>query len=214
MTSPLNDDDDGYPEFLGAVRDTFHHMTQVGDARPPLFRTDEGTPGGMSLFDRFLSEIPSDKRQHYTCNNCRRFFTDYGSLVTVDENGYQHSVFWDEHAVPPFFQPAVWALRSHVERGRYVSGAFFYAKAEGDALGIPENVGSYRPETVAPSLSDGSVAAPSLVTTRTWHHLAVQVGQANVRTRPDWWARIQRPPAPQVRVLKAASEGGGEEGQS
>lgn len=28
------------------------------------------------------------------------------------------------------------------------------------------------------------------------------------------WARIQRPPAPQVRVLKAASEGGGEEGQS
>lgn len=28
------------------------------------------------------------------------------------------------------------------------------------------------------------------------------------------WARIQRPPAPQVRVLKTASEGGGEEGQS
>lgn len=144
-------------------------------------------------FDWYEPRYVEEMRQSWKKNRaaCRRFFTDYGSLVTVDENGRQRSVFWDEHAVPPFFQPAVWALRGHVERDRYVSGAFFYSKGEGDALGIPENVGTCRPEAAPSSLSDHPSAAPAAATTRTWHHLAVQVGQANVRTRPEWYTSHQ-----------------------
>lgn len=115
--------DEGYPEFLDAIR---FHYGSVGDV--PLFRVD--TAG---LFDRFLMNLPKRLRQHYTCHACRHFVEQYGGLVCINPDGTKSSAIWPFDAppvwpfdAPPVFAEAVRWLRMEVAK-RPIVGAFVSA---------------------------------------------------------------------------------------
>lgn len=103
-----------YSVFLGDLQTRFEERT----ARQPLFTTD-----ATGLWETYLSALPEDQRQIYTCFACRRFIERFGHLVTIDEAGHARSAFWDEHPAATFNVAAVRQLREQVERAR-VSGVF------------------------------------------------------------------------------------------
>src|SRR5688572_29759784 len=92
---PLEQLDD-YPNLLKVIRG---HMESYGSG--PLFTTS-----ASGLYDAFLSMLPENVKQHYTCQACRRFVDTYGGLVTIRDDGQQIPVFWDESWSPEFFAPA------------------------------------------------------------------------------------------------------------
>ena len=96
-----------YPVFLGDLQTRFEERT----ARQPLFTTD-----ATGLWETYLSALPEDQRQIYTCFACRRFIERFGHLVTIDEAGHARSAFWDEHPAATFNVAAVRQLREQVER--------------------------------------------------------------------------------------------------
>lgn len=107
--------DEGYPEFLDAIR---FHYGSVGDV--PLFRVD--TAG---LFDGFLANLPKRLRQHYTCHACRNFVEQYGGLVYINPDGTKSSAIWPE-SVPTIFAESTKTLRAKVS-ARPITGAFVSA---------------------------------------------------------------------------------------
>ena len=107
--------DEGYPEFLDAIR---FHYDSVGDI--PLFRVD--TAG---LFDRFLMNLPKRLRQHYTCHACRHFVEQYGGLVYINPDGTKSSAIWPA-GVPTVFADSTKMLRAAVS-ARPIVGAFVSA---------------------------------------------------------------------------------------
>lgn len=149
------DDDDQYPEFLARVRSRFDWAAKQA---PPLFTT-----AAEGLFTAFLDALPPAKRQHYTCNACRRFVERFGGLVTVELNGTTSSVLWDEEGVPFFFRTAVSALRRAVEKAA-VTGIFL---SKDTVWGTPLN--RQRP---APGGGFDVITY--------WHHLAVTPSKALV----------------------------------
>ncbi len=143
------DDDDQYPEFLAATRRRFDRATGSG---PPLFTTD-----AEGLFTAFLAALPPPKRQHYTCNACRRFVERFGGLVTIDLAGKTTSILWEEEEAPIFFGDAVQALRRAVEKAA-VTGVFL---ATDTVWGTPQN------RQQLTTIQHGRLDVV------TWHHLAV-----------------------------------------
>lgn len=119
--SSADHDPHGYHALLGAQRE--HFAIATADA-PPLFRTVATGPDGSRLFDLFLSTLPADDRQHYTCNACRHFVDRYGSLVTIDATGAAHSVMWGIDTAPPYFDATVRIMAFTVEIAR-VTGVFY-----------------------------------------------------------------------------------------
>lgn len=119
--SSADHDPHGYHALLGAQRE--HFAIATADA-PPLFRTVATGPDGSRLFDLFLSTLPADDRQHYTCNACRHFVDRYGSLVTIDATGATHSVLWGIDTAPPYFDATVRIMAFTVEIAR-VTGVFY-----------------------------------------------------------------------------------------
>ncbi len=83
----ISDQEDGYLQFLAAMQATFDHEAQrLAD---PLLTVD--TTG---LFELFRDSLPTARRQHYTCNACRRWFRDHAGIVVVDELGALRSAVW------------------------------------------------------------------------------------------------------------------------
>jgi len=72
------------------------------------------------LFETFLANLPAEARQHYTCNECRRFIDRFGGLVEIDENGVKHSVMWNEDVTPKFFKASVRAMKKAVLQSKVV----------------------------------------------------------------------------------------------
>ena len=102
--------------------DDFHQQMQarVAGLAGPLFTT--ATTPAITLFDTFLGALPTDRRQHYTCNACRRFVNAYGGLVSILADGRQVPALWDSDA-PPLFRLAVHALFNQVSTAA-VKGVF------------------------------------------------------------------------------------------
>jgi hypothetical protein len=48
------------------------------------------------LWNLYLKQFPLEHRQHYTCNECRKFFERYADLVTIDAKGNAKSVMFSE----------------------------------------------------------------------------------------------------------------------
>lgn len=118
MSTPSTPNDrphDEYDKLLAHIRESFEDAIHDGD---PLFTT---TAENVDLFDIFLRNLPVEARQHYTCNECRRFVNRYGHLVTINQYGELDSVMWNY--APPFFYKAVSAIRDLVKRSR-VTGVF------------------------------------------------------------------------------------------
>lgn len=112
-----------YSDFLHALQKTFK-----ATSKEPLFLTN-----AADLWDIFLTHLPEDARQQYTCSTCRHFVNHFGSLVRIDESGMTHSVLWNSKAVPAFFQPAVSALQKAVQQAAvtdvFVSALTVYGKS-------------------------------------------------------------------------------------
>jgi len=97
------------------VKDYFLHTLSANNNL--LFTTD-----AEDLYNVYLSSLPEEWRQHFTCNTCKRFINTYGTLVTITESGKQVSAIW------PFtdndlFAPVTAALRKAVSSAR-VTGVF------------------------------------------------------------------------------------------
>jgi len=112
LTPP--ESDEGYEHFLSTIQSRFDGLTSENE---PLFTTD-----AEGVFDAFLAALPSDRRQHYECRECRNFVTRFGGLVTVSPDGTIHETMWSS-SVPGFFQAAVNAARSIV-RSATITGVF------------------------------------------------------------------------------------------
>ncbi|HVH98497.1 MAG TPA: hypothetical protein VM869_07300 [Enhygromyxa sp.] len=104
--------DDGYDDFLAAVRKRFDKLTAQSE---PLFTT--ATDG---LFELFLAALPDGLRQENTCDACRRFVARFGGLVTIDEHGKTSSVLWSAKQGPEPYASAASALADAVARAPVV----------------------------------------------------------------------------------------------
>jgi len=104
-------DADGYETLLAEIETVFY-----ANGNAPLFTTD-----ATNLWEAFLSNIPAEARQHYTCNSCRHFVERFGGLVTISPSGKKESAMW--HIVPDFFTDAVDAMCKLVEKAK-VTGVF------------------------------------------------------------------------------------------
>lgn len=134
-----------YARLLASIRDHFATATAEGTK---LFATS-----ATGLFDVFLAELPTDRRQHYTCNCCRRFIERFGGLVTLDADGSARPVVWDPETTPPLFRPSAQAIVQRIGRSS-VNGVFLSPQ---DIWGTPETP-SGKPPGSGPS---------------SWHHMAV-----------------------------------------
>lgn len=112
---PSQQDDDGYEAFLASVRARFASLT--GSAKH-VFTTD-----AEGLMDAFLGSLPTERRQHYTCNACRHFVERFGGIVVIDAGGSQRPVMWDTETAPAMFSGGVEAIDKAVRRAK-VTGVF------------------------------------------------------------------------------------------
>jgi hypothetical protein len=48
------------------------------------------------LWNLYLAQFPAEHRQHYTCNECRKFFERYADLVTIDAKGNAKSIMFSD----------------------------------------------------------------------------------------------------------------------
>jgi len=115
---------DQYPEFLLSIKNRFDAITAK---HKTLFSTDSN-----GLFEAYLSNLPEESRQHYTCHAWREFIEKAGTLVVILEDGSVESPVWGENA-PPFFAASVKAMREIVLNAR-VTGVFL---SEKPVLGRP-----------------------------------------------------------------------------
>ncbi len=99
-------------------------LRQLTVADGPLFTTDV-----IGLFDTFLDYLPSEYRQHYTCNSCRQFVDRFGGLVTIDEFGNADPAIWDVmDKIPPLFGNSIIAMRGMIASAK-VTGVFYSDKS-------------------------------------------------------------------------------------
>lgn len=129
MKTPIETDlsrpNDGYDHLLDYIRKSFD---TVVEEKLPLFTTNV-----ENLYDIFLSGLPEDARQHYTCRACRDFVNRYGGLVHISENGTTRSAMWN--FIPPdFFNEAVLDVETAVEQAK-VTGVFITSEKR---LGMPK----------------------------------------------------------------------------
>ncbi len=115
-----------YDNLLIEVQNSFE---QFGGER--LFETQT-----MGLFQIFLDRLPNNRRQHYTCHSCRRFFERYAGLVRVDGRGELKSVLWEGVAAKGFFKAAIDEVREQVEAAG-VRDVFVKPKGVRMVLGEP-----------------------------------------------------------------------------
>jgi hypothetical protein len=99
----INDEaTDQYDLFLEAISNQFAETTK---SETHLFNTD-----ASGLFDLFLNNLPPQRKQHYTCNSCKRFFEKFGGLVTIAEDGSTKPAIWNVDSTPDFFKASIKAV--------------------------------------------------------------------------------------------------------
>lgn len=109
-----------YDAFVGKVSSDFCKITEVASQ---LFTVESD-----DLFDIYLSGIDEAVRKNHVCNDCRRFFKNFGGIVIVDpETGSLTSPVWNENSAIEEVKAAIAKVRKAVE-SRKVIGTFFYDK--------------------------------------------------------------------------------------
>lgn len=141
-------DDERYDSFLEGIRTTF---ADSPDTTGDLFTTD-----AAGLWEAFITCLPSDRRQHYTCNACRQFIERFGGLVRIDAKGNTAPAMWSVGNVPLFFRESVQALTKIVSKAN-VTGVFLSSSA---VLGLPVNKSNKAPFS--------------------WHHMATTLDSNGV----------------------------------
>lgn len=116
---------DGYEEFSVTIRQCF--TQSLANDGPQLFTTD-----ASNLFDVFLTNLPSEARQHYTCNACRQFVNRYGGIVVIAATGEAKPAMWTND-VPELFAMSVFEMRRTIKRAN-VTGVLLHGSA---TLGTP-----------------------------------------------------------------------------
>jgi hypothetical protein len=96
-----------YKHVERLIRDRVRLNTQQ------LFQTD-----AEGLYDLYLENLPVDDRQHYNCRACRKFFDDYGGLVTITPVGERQSLLFETNGVPEYFYSAFEELRAKVAKAK------------------------------------------------------------------------------------------------
>ena len=114
------DSDVGYEALLQTIE------ARVSACDEPLFTTDAGDNHHGALFEMFLDNLPPHRRQHYTCNACRRFVNHYGGLVTISEDGITTPLVWSPEDAEGIFTTPIAALHHAVKRAK-VTGVFLSA---------------------------------------------------------------------------------------
>lgn len=103
-----------YRPFLRKVQDEFDRVTQDLQNSQRLFMT--GVPRDL-LMTTFLAGLPAELRQEYTCNCCRQFLSQFGSIVRVGDSGEIQSVLWSNPAwFPPIYRQAIRDMKNQVEQ--------------------------------------------------------------------------------------------------
>lgn len=116
---------------------------RVAEHKGPFFTTN-----ATGLWEAYLAGIPGETqqipapqgppryiaahsgiRQHYNCNCCRRFVTNFGGLVTIDELGGTVPLLWDWTDGPNFFRQSLYSLYASVVRSK-VTGVFINGEKE------------------------------------------------------------------------------------
>lgn len=134
-------EDEQYEAFLAAIRERF---ASVVEKAPMLFTTN-----ATGLWDAFIAGLPAERRQHYTCNACRRFVERFGGLVELAEDGSVDQPFWSADYVPAFFNASVAAMEQIVKRSKVI-GVFV---TDEKVWGMPSNKSGVAPFE--------------------WHHMAI-----------------------------------------
>lgn len=94
----------------------------------PLFTTDVDPE---ALWAAYLGGLPDERRQHYTCTECRRFVKRFGGLVTVEDTNWKdvRSLLWSyEPTLPPFFARGVERMRRIVSESK-ITGVFYVSSS-------------------------------------------------------------------------------------
>lgn len=150
---------DRYPEFRECVKSRFAEFSGS-----PFFTTSS-----EDLFDIFLSNLPQEARQHYTCSSCRNFVNRFGGLVSISGSGETTSVFWEEDDTPKLFADAVRAMKEAVLQTE-VTGVFYSGD---ETLGIPETKGWHH-------------LSVSLPADKVYHSVLKTAGQQMAEKREDF----------------------------
>lgn len=121
LAQTVSNDETEYHAYLDRIQQRFDSIT--GQGGEPLFTTTsifESCDG--TLFDVFISNLPAELQQHYTCTACRHFINRFGHLVVI-RNGYQIPVMWMGEEAPEFLRAAVRKMEQLVEKSA-VNGVF------------------------------------------------------------------------------------------
>lgn len=126
-------DFDGYPEFLTLIQKTYQENCDKGNN---LFsvKTED------NLFDLYLDSLPEERRQHYNCRACKKFFDNYGNLAIIDENNKIVPLFWNgtnQFTENFIFTKALFTLETAVKIGK-IDKVFYSSET---VWGIPESNG-------------------------------------------------------------------------
>lgn len=158
-----------YAAFLAAVRENFRAAT--ADNQKLFYAGDRKK---LDLFGAFLAQIPEQDRQVHTCSTCHHFFSRFGNLVTIAEDGTHKSAVWPE--IDGFYGEAVDAVRKLVNRAQ-VTGVFVTSEPE---LGQAKTVQGYYSDK---EWSHVAVAVPANL--RNTHPL-LTAGQVAAALREDY----------------------------
>lgn len=122
---------DDFDQFAASVKRRFAAIVPEGK----LFYAD--LPDADTLWNAYLSAFPTAKRQEHNCHECRRFISNYGHLVVVDNEGVIHSALWDERLVEsPLYRKVATKLRECVTgwTGKVSCAAFLDTKRLGNPV--------------------------------------------------------------------------------
>ena len=137
--------------------DTFDLLVESIKANWPdkqLFATNID---GNLLFDTFLDGIPASFVQEYSCNCCRKFFTDFANLVYVNDNNELVSALWSNIDVPEFFAESIENIKQALKKVK-IADVFV---SDEKVWGRPET-GYWRHFAVTPL--NGQVYKPRVLT--------------------------------------------------
>lgn len=120
-----SDEDGGYPDLLAHMRGYFTRaLMEVPDG--VLLRTNVD-----QLSQTFIGGLPTEYKQHYNCNTCKRFADRDGNIIIVDAQGNARSAMWHVGAdwkPPATFIVSVDAMM-HVVEAADPTGLFLSDKA-------------------------------------------------------------------------------------
>lgn len=112
--------DEGYDHIERAVKDRVSKLTKDVS----VFTTSVDPD---ILWETYLQGIPEERRQHYTCNCCKRFIQKYGGLVIIHPDGQKNALLWANLDGPEFFANSVQGMDRLVTKSN-VNGVYLWTE--------------------------------------------------------------------------------------